>query len=280
MVGCYSERAVTQFIFYSAPWLLPAVMLLITALLIELPYRIGKLLPLKELVKDDAWNIVQAGLLTLASFVLGLSFAQASSRFDSRRALVVKEANAIGTTWLRADQLDANAEPRFRQILTDYAATRLNAYESPGAAPALYRQAIARSDRDQVLLWSIASSALRAQRSNLGLSLLMQTLNDTIDVSAEALQAATSHVPTAIVVLTLILVALGTLATGLRFARDNSRPLVLSVIYVLAYVIVIEMMVDYDRPGTGFVTINLNPMKRQLLSMQGRPGLDFAQPRR
>ena len=77
----------------------------------------------------------------------------------------------------------------------------------------------------------------------------MQTLNDTIDVSAEALQAATSHVPTAIVVLALILVALGTFATGLRFARDNSRPLVLSVIYVLAYVIVIEMMVDYDRPG-------------------------------
>ena len=115
MVGCYSERAVTQFIFYSAPWLLPAVMLLITALLIQLPYRIGKLLPLKELVKDDAWNIVQAGLLTLASFVLGLSFAQASSRFESWRALVVKEANAIGTTWLRADQLDANAEPRFRQ---------------------------------------------------------------------------------------------------------------------------------------------------------------------
>jgi hypothetical protein len=108
----------------------------------------------------------------------------------------------------------------------------------------------------------------------------MQTLNDTIDVSAEALQAVTSHVPTAIVVLALTLVGLGTLATGLRFARDNSRPLVLSAIYVLAYVIVIEMMVDYDRPGTGFVTINLNPMKRQLLSMQGRPDLDFVQPHR
>lgn len=108
----------------------------------------------------------------------------------------------------------------------------------------------------------------------------MQTLNDTIDVSAQALQAVTSHVLTAIVVLALTLVGLGTLATGLRFARDNSRPLALSAIYVLAYVIVIEMMVDYDRPGTGFVTINLNPMKRQLLSMRGRPDLDFVQPRR
>ncbi len=254
-------------------------MLVVMALLIELPYRIGKLLALRELVKDDAWNILHAGLLTLASFVLGLSFAQASARFDSRRALIVKEANAIGTTWLRAGQLDGDAARRFRQILTDYTATRLNAYETPGAAPALYRQAIARSDRDQVLMWSIASSALNEHKSNLGLSLLMQTLNDTIDVSAETLEAATTHVPTAIVLLALALVALGTLTTGLRFARDNSRPLLLSAIYVLAYVIVIEMMVDYDRPGTGFVTINLNPMKRQLLSMQGRPGLDFWQSR-
>lgn len=270
----------TQFIFYSSPWVLPSVMLVVLALLIELPYRIGKLRAPRQLVKDDAWNVVHAGLLTLASFVLGLSFAQSSARFDSRRALVVKEANAIGTTWLRAGQLDAATEPRFRQILTDYTATRLNAYEAPSAAPALYRQAIARSARDQTLLWSISSSALRAHRSSLGLSLLMQTLNDTIDVSDQVLQAVTSHVPTAIVVLALTLVALGTLATGLRFARDNSRPLVLSAIYVLAYVIVIEMMVDYDRPGTGFVTINLNPMKRQLLLMQGRPDLDFAQPRK
>ncbi len=108
----------------------------------------------------------------------------------------------------------------------------------------------------------------------------MQTLNDTIDTSAQALQAVTSHVPTAIVALALAFVALGTLATGLRFARDNSRPLFLTAIYVLAYVIDIEMMVDYDRPGTGLIKINLNPIKRQLLSMQGRPDFDFVQPRR
>ncbi len=270
----------TQFLFYSNPWVLPAVMLVVLALSIEVPYRIGHLLLPRLPVNDDAWNIVHAGLITLASFVLGLSFAQASARFDGRRALVVKEANAIGTTWLRANQLDPDAERRFQQLLTDYTATRLSAYETPSASPALYRQAIVRSTRDQTLLWSIASSASRAHRPSLGLSLLMQSLNDTIDVSNEVLQAATSHVPTAIVVLALALVALSTLATGLRFARDKSRPLVLSAIYVLAYVIVIEMMIDYDRPGTGFVTINLNPMKRQLLSMQGRPDPDFAQPDR
>jgi len=31
------------------------------------------------------------------------------------------------------------------------------------------------------------------------------------------------------------------------------------------------MVVDYDRPQTGFVTINLNPLRLQLASMQTEP---------
>jgi hypothetical protein len=96
----------THFIFQANPLLLPALMLLVLVLSIEVPYRLAPSLS-AILPKSDPFNAVQAGLLTLAAFVLGLSFAQASGRFDARRALVVKEANAIGTTWLRASQLES-----------------------------------------------------------------------------------------------------------------------------------------------------------------------------
>jgi len=255
-----------QFFFSSNPWLFPAAMLLLLGLSIELPYRfVGSLF--RGSVKDDAWNAVQAGIVTLAAFVVGLSFAQASARFDARRGLVVKEANAIGTTWLRADQLQSNDANRFRGTLTEYTAARLSAYETPHD-PALYRKTIDSSNRDQATLWSIASQALRVRPTDLGLSLLMQSLNDTIDVSAEQLQALTSHVPTAILVLTVVLMWLSTLSIGMRFARDNSRPLAMSALFVIASVVVLSMVVDYDRPQTGFVRVNLNPIKLQLQSMQ------------
>lgn len=93
----------TDFLFFGNPWLLPAVMLTVLVLSIEIPYRFGDVL-VRSSVNTDAWNAVQAGILTLVAFVLGLSFSQASARFDARRGLVVKEANAIGTTWLRADR--------------------------------------------------------------------------------------------------------------------------------------------------------------------------------
>ena len=242
-------------------------MLVVLGLSIEAPYRFGPLLAGYIPKNTDPFNAVQTGILTLSAFVLALSFDQASARFDTRRALVVKEANAIGTTWLRANQLESRESKRFRQILRDYTAARLRAYETPGN-PALYRETIDRGDKDQSELWAIASSALQAHQTNLGLSLLMQSTNNMIDTWLEQLQALTGHVPTAVIVLTLMLVILGTLSLGLRFAIDESRPAILSAIYVIAYVLVINMMVDYDRPNTGFVRVSVTPLQLQLQSME------------
>lgn len=257
----------TQLIYDWNPWVLPIVMLVALSLAIELPYRLRRRITDAGERNVDAFTAVQAGLITLASFVLGLSFAQASSRFDDRRELVVKEANAIGTTWLRADQLRPLQAARFRAVLTGYTEARLKAYRAPYDT-AVARRTLDQSDRDQTEMWAIASEALRSKPGNLGLSLLMQALNDTIDVSAEQLQALTSHVPTAVVVLTLVLVTLGSLSLGLRFGIDGARPPALSAAYVVAFVVVITMMIDYDRPQSGFVTVNLNPIRIQLQSMQ------------
>ena len=256
----------TDFIYQSNPWLLPMLMLVVLALAIELPYRSRAYIP-RDKLNPDSVNAVQTALLTLSAFVLGLSFSQASARFDARRAIVVSAANAIGTTRLRADQLDSGAARRFRHLLADDTAAGLAVYQGPYDR-SLTAKMNGRVDRDEEELWSIVSSALRARERNVGLSLLTQSLNTMIDVIAQERQALKSHVPTAIVVLTLCLVTLATLSLGLRFALSDSRPILLSIIYIAAYVIVIEMMIDYDRPNSGFVTINLTPLTDQLRQMQ------------
>jgi hypothetical protein len=254
-------QRVTRLIFESTPWLLPLVTFVILGLLIELPYRLLKSLTGGGAKEDDAWNAVQAGLLTLSAFVVGFSFNQASSRFELRRGLVATETNAIGTVWLRANQLPAAQSKRFRQTLIDYTATRLTVYQTPGDLEG--GSAIARSNRDEAALWSIISSAPLTVRG-----LLMVPVNDMIDVSASQVHALGSHVPTVMFLLTFVLVALGTFSIGLRCARDNSRPLLLSAIYVIAYSVIISMAVDYDRPQTGIVKIDFSPLSRELASMR------------
>jgi hypothetical protein len=257
---------VNYLIFHANPLVFATLLFIVMGLSIELPYRFLRV-PEADRRRLDAFNVVQTGLFTLTSFVIGLSFAQASERFDLRRELVIKEANAIGTTWLRADQLPRREVSEFRRVLTAYAAARLIAYETPNN-PNLKDSTLAKSDDDQSKLWNIASAAMRKAPGNLGYSLLMQSLNDTIDVSAEQLQALTTHVPIAVLVLTVLLVVVSALSLGLRFGLNKSRPPGLTLAFLITYVLAVNMMIDYDRPQTGFVKVNLNPLRVQVETMQ------------
>ncbi|HEY1683106.1 MAG TPA: hypothetical protein VGF98_15770 [Candidatus Tumulicola sp.] len=257
----------TQLIFSSNPIVMFGALLLILLLAIEIPYRWGKRNEKLAEIDKGNWNTIQAGIITLAAFMLGLTFAQAQGRFDARRDLVVKEANAIGTTWLRADQLVPPETVRFRKILTAYTRERLQAYSTPGDSN-IHRQVISDSDEQQAQMWSIASKALRDKPNDLGHSLLMTTLNDTIDISSEQLNALTHHVPTAVIELTILLAMLGAISIGLQFARSKSRPLLLTALYAAAFAIVLNLIVDYDRPQVGFIHVSLDPISIQLSSME------------
>jgi hypothetical protein len=233
---------------------------------LELTYRFGGPLVLHFETNDEMWNAIQTGLLALVAFMLGFSFAQAQGRYDVRRELVVKEANAIGTTWLRSDQLPDAQRGEFKRTLYHYATIRLLAYSAPNKV-ALFDRTLNDSERDQGTLWTIASGNLRAHENNLGYSLLMQTLNDTIDDASAQRAALTQHVPLAAVLLTLALIFIAVFSLGLSFARGGARPAVFSMIYIAALALVFEMVLDYDRPQTGMITVSLAPLQQQLESM-------------
>ncbi|MEO8308709.1 MAG: hypothetical protein ABI616_11795 [Pseudomonadota bacterium] len=60
---------------------------------------------------------LQGALLGLLALLLGFSFSMAISRYDTRRSLVLEEANAIGTTYLRAGFLPSEQGNEARRLL-------------------------------------------------------------------------------------------------------------------------------------------------------------------
>ena len=55
--------------------------------------------------KEGPSGILVGSVLALMAFLLAVTMGMASDRFDSRRQLVLDEANAIGTVYLRAGYL-------------------------------------------------------------------------------------------------------------------------------------------------------------------------------
>jgi hypothetical protein len=90
--------------------------------------------------------------LGLLAFILAFTFGLASSRFDNRRQLLLDEANALGTTYLRAGMLPEWGE-EVRRLLRDYIGHRLDAVRSGDVT-----EGIRRSENIQQQVWTVAET--------------------------------------------------------------------------------------------------------------------------
>src|SRR3954447_17392685 len=85
----------------------------------------------------EPFGILQAALLGLVGLLLAFGLSLAVSRYENRRANIVSEANAIGTTYLRAQTLPEPIRGRSLDLLVRYTRTAIRlSDEVPGGARA------------------------------------------------------------------------------------------------------------------------------------------------
>jgi hypothetical protein len=75
----------------------------------------------------EPFGVLQAALLGLVALILAFGLSLAVGRYESRRVAVVDDANAIGTTYLRAQTLAEPARSRSLALLVRYTDTSIRA---------------------------------------------------------------------------------------------------------------------------------------------------------
>src|SRR5215510_11397982 len=134
-------------------WALFISILVVVLLSVECGYRLGKYRRSHhETEKEAPLGTMVGATLGLFAFILAFTFGLAASRFDSRRQLLLDEANAIGTTYLRAGMLPERGE-EVRGLLRDYVATRLEAVR-----PGKLAEGTRRSEDIQQQMWTEAET--------------------------------------------------------------------------------------------------------------------------
>lgn len=77
-----------------------------------------------------------AATLGLLAFLLAFTFSFAASRYENRKQLVLDEANAVGTAWLRAGLLTEPESAESRSLLREYVAVRVEGVSTGDLATA------------------------------------------------------------------------------------------------------------------------------------------------
>jgi len=210
---------------------------------------------------ETAGNVstLEGAVIGLLALILGFTFAMGLSRFETRRDAILTEANAIGTTALRARLLP---EPRRKEVLgllRDYVNVRLDITQRPGTRDDL-AAAIEKSNALQEKLWQQAMAMAATDNAMVPTGLFIQTLNETIDNQAKRLAALRNRVPN-IVLLALFGIAIVASAfAGYASGLDARRSRVPVYVMGLLAFGVIMLILDLDRPGAGFIEVSQQPM--------------------
>ena len=232
-------------------WAIYILTVIILYLAAEAGFRSGKHIQKRWPDKSEAGVGVMVGAaLALLGFLLAFVTSIAIGNFNHRRQLVVSEANAIGTTYLRAGYLADPYGVESRKLLREYVNLRVKALDSAATA-----SAIARSEQIHDELWLLAEDVARVN-SGPTIALYLSALNQVIDLHTERISAELGFRVPPIMVLGLYLVAVMTmLLTGVFDSYREKHNLIALFMMVFIVSVLFLVIVDMDRSNVGLLQI-------------------------
>jgi len=212
---------------------------------------------LKEPKSDQASSgLLDGAVFGLLGLLIAFTFSGAASRFDHRRELVIKEANAIGTAYLRLDLLPVEAQPALRALFRQYLDARLDMVQKLPDIKASYA-AIVQTNTLQGQIWPMAVKACQASGSVPATNLLMAALNEMFDIAN--LRATTSlvmHPPTVIFGMLFGLALMCSVLAGYATACASVRNWVHVVAFAAITAGTVYVILDIEYPRFGLIRID------------------------
>jgi hypothetical protein len=197
---------------------------------------------------------VEGSVYGLMGLLIAFTFNGAAGRFEARRSLIVEEANAIGTAYLRVDLLPPETQPLVREDFRMYLRSRLDAYGQIPDVKAM-KAALAHSTTLQERLWARAVAATRGSSPSTQ-TLFLSSLNEAIDITTARTVALSTHPPTAVFALLGMSVIASSVLAGYSMAASQIQSGLYKAIYAVVLGMALFVTMDYEYPRLGFIRID------------------------
>lgn len=253
--------------------LIVAVLFLCMLISLEIGYRIrGRRRRSAGAVEAVAQaNAILVSMLGLLSLLLAFTFSAALQRFEDRSLAVVTEANAIGTTYLRAQLLPAQMRDEARSLLRQYLDNRIREGEVDFTDDAGRQALLDRAGQIEAQLWRHAVRAAEQDSGPVTSGLFIQSLNDLIDTSAARAAANSRHVPEIVIVLLFATVLISTVMIGFASGIAGHRPTFGALVLMMLIVLVVYIIIDLDRPRRGTIQVSQENLLILRLTIAAEP---------
>lgn len=225
-------------------------------LFLEMGRRIG----LRHRTKDpeggrEGLGAVEGAVFGLLGLLVAFTFSGAAARFDVRRHLIVEEANAIGTAYLRIDLLPPGAQPGLKENFRQYLDARLAVYRALPDIEAAKAELV-RSVALQGTIWEQAVIACQQTTSPATMTLVLSALNEMIDITTTRTAALKTHPPMIIFWMLGGLALASSMLAGYGMSSSKTRSWLHILGFAAMMAVTMYVIFDLEFPRLGFIRID------------------------
>ena len=231
----------------------------------EAGYRIGRWAGPADEAFEKQFSVIRGATLALVGFLVAFGFSGAATRYVDRLDVIVKEANALGTAYLRADTLKQPSRDTLKEVLRQYTADRLELLKTKHPASTASR--LERASSFHSRMWEIALHGSEGHPQ--AMLLVLPALNDVIDLHTIHLSAARRHIPVPILIMLIASCALALGLAGFGNGQGGRRFPILNFVYGVILASALWMTIDLDHARQGFIQASTAPLIDAMASMKG-----------
>nr|WP_315202071.1 hypothetical protein [uncultured Flavobacterium sp.] len=197
-----------------------------------------------------------SGLVALLFFLLAFTFGMSGDRYDSRRKIVIEEANDIGTAILRSDLYPDSTRTLFRKDFKEYVETRISYYQV-GADVKGILKADSLSQVISSKLWKLTCDLSKDPANLVATQQMIPALNTMIDITTSRLAGEKAKVPKSILIMLFFLALISAFYSGYSEGRKGKIDWLIQIGFCLLVSLVVLFTLDLDRPRRGFVNLDV-----------------------
>lgn len=214
---------------------------------------------------DDVKGAIVPAVLGLLALLLGFTFALAVDRFETRRELVLQEANAIGTAYLQSQLLPEPHRTQFGALFIRYTDNRIRL--AGNLPPEALNRQLALNDGLVNALWAETAASYADIRQYPFAGTFVSSVNAVIDLDSSRKVGRMAHVPGEVFWLLIIYAVMAAAIVG--YVVRSRSSFYLACVMNLLLVSSLMLIMDIDRPERGGIRESQFPMLLLRKSMAG-----------
>ena len=199
-------------------------------------------------------GVVDSAVYAVLALLLGFTFSGATSRFDGRRDLVVKEVNAITSAWKRVDALPATSQVVVRDAMRRYVDELIETY------PVIAHTHEVLRGRDQMIaaqndLWSKSLTACLAPGGEPARMLLLPALTEMFNYVDSERLARRANPPPVIYIMLAVAALAAAMFAGYAMSTGPNRNWLFWIGTAATISIVVYVILELEFPRLGLVRV-------------------------